>query len=233
MLPDFLHTLVSKALSYYLVVASGSIGLFDAMHVKNGIWPSHWPLWTQVALGLEVAEFGFYWAHRVSHEWPLMWRFHAIHHSVHRLWFFNTGRFHIGDTLRSMFFGLPLLFIAGAPEIIFTWVSAITAIIGLLTHCNIEMHTRWLDWLFNSPNLHRWHHSRDLREGNTNYGENLMLWDIAFNTFFDDKRRRPPIDIGIPDPMPKDYWGQVLAPFLWIKLQQQAKQGSLSPSRLL
>jgi len=41
-----------------------------------------------------LAEFGFFWAHRLADEWPLLWRFHAIHHSVTRLWFVNTGRFH-------------------------------------------------------------------------------------------------------------------------------------------
>jgi ornithine lipid hydroxylase len=224
MLPDLLHTLLSKLFAYYLVVAGGSLGLFEALTVSQPIWPQHWPLWAQVSLGLVVAEFGFYWAHRFSHEWKWLWPFHAVHHSVRRLWFFNTGRFHMVDTLRSMIFGLPLLFIAGAPEAIFTWVSAITAIIGLLTHCNIDMRTRGMHWVFNTPSLHRWHHSRDLREGNSNYGENLMLWDLIFGTYFDDTRR-PPVDIGIAEFMPRSYLGQVFGPFRWRSLQAQAQAG--------
>lgn len=226
MLPDLLHTLLSKLFAYYLVVAGGSLGLFDALRVSTPLWPQQWPLWTQACLGLVVAEFGFYWAHRFSHEWKWLWPFHAVHHSVRRLWFFNTGRFHIVDTLRSMVFGLPLLFVLGAPEIIFTWVSAITAIIGLLTHCNIDMRTRWLHRVFNTPALHRWHHSRDLREGNRNYGENLLLWDVLFGTFF-DAPRRPPVDIGIGEFMPRRYVGQVLAPFRWRRLQADADAGLL------
>jgi sterol desaturase/sphingolipid hydroxylase (fatty acid hydroxylase superfamily) len=226
MLPDLLHTLLSKLFAYYLVVAGGSLGLFDALRVSQPLWPGHWPLWLQICLGLVVAEFGFYWAHRFSHEWKWLWPFHAVHHSVRRLWFFNTGRFHIVDTLRSMVFGLPLLFVLGAPEIIFTWVSAVTAVIGLLTHCNIDMRTRWLHCVFNTPALHRWHHSRDLREGNSNYGENLMLWDVLFGTYF-DASRRPPADIGIAEFMPRHYLGQVFAPFRWRRLQADADAGLL------
>jgi len=46
-----------------------------------------------------------------------------------------------------------------------------------------------LNYLFNTPGLHRWHHSRDQREGNKNYGENLMIWDLIFRTYFDAARR--------------------------------------------
>ena len=39
----------------------------------------------QVALGLVIAEFGLYMAHRLAHEHLSLWRFHALHHSVERL----------------------------------------------------------------------------------------------------------------------------------------------------
>ncbi|MCU0230151.1 MAG: sterol desaturase family protein [Acidobacteria bacterium] len=210
--PDFAHTALSKSFAYALVVFGGSAGLFQAWRGTAGLWPAGWPLAFQVLLGLAIAEFGFYWGHRLAHEWPFLWRFHAIHHSVTRLWFFNTGRFHIGDTQRAMLFGLPLLFASGAPEIVFTWVSAITAFVGLLTHCNVTMRTGWLHRVFVTPGLHRWHHSRDPREGNRNYGENLSLWDQLFGTYFDPPAR-PPRDIGIDEAMPAGFLGQLAAPF--------------------
>lgn len=212
--PDFLHTIFSKLFAYYVTVSVASLGLLDLFKVWDHFWPNNWPLFFQVCLGLVIAEFGFYWAHRISHVWPPMWRFHSVHHSVTRLWFFNTGRFHLGDTLRSMVFSLPLMFMLGAPQIIFTWVGAVTAIIGLLTHCNIEMDNRYISWLFNTPNLHRWHHSKNAVEGNTNYGENLMLWDWVFGSYYNTSKR-PPAEIGIKEQIPSHYLGQVIAPFKW------------------
>jgi ornithine lipid hydroxylase len=233
MWPDALHTLLSKSLAYYLVVAGASLGLLATAAPEATLWPDALPLWLQVVLGLVVAEFGFYWAHRVSHEWSLLWPFHAVHHSVRRLWFFNTGRFHLMDTFRSMAFGLPLLFLLGAPEVIFTWVSGITAFIGLLTHCNIDFRTRGLHWLFNTPTLHRWHHSTNPVEGNTNYGENLMLWDLVFRSYLDPADRSPPRVIGIAEYMPRDYWGQVWMPFCWARIQAGFRSGAIDPQRAL
>ena len=46
----------------------------------------------------------------------------------------------------------------------------------------------WLNFVFNTPGLHRWHHSMDLREGNKNYGENLVCWDLLFGTFANPER---------------------------------------------
>jgi sterol desaturase/sphingolipid hydroxylase (fatty acid hydroxylase superfamily) len=41
-----------------------------------------WPIWLRVAASFVVGDIGFYWGHRWSHELPLLWRFHAIHHSA-------------------------------------------------------------------------------------------------------------------------------------------------------
>jgi sterol desaturase/sphingolipid hydroxylase (fatty acid hydroxylase superfamily) len=117
----------------------------------------------------------------------------------------------------------PLLVFAGAPGDIIIWVSAITAFIGILTHCNVRMQFGWLNYIFNTPGLHRWHHSMDLREGNKNYGENLVLWDLIFGTYFDDARRRPPAKIGISEAMPATFWGQLIAPFVWRRFQAEPR----------
>ena len=227
MLPDLLHTLLTKGLAQLLAVVSVVFGVDLAVgdQAAGAYWPTSWHIILQVLLGLLIAEFGLYWAHRFAHEWAWLWPFHAVHHSATRLWFFNTGRFHFVDTVKSMLLGLPLLYIAGAPGVIFFWVSVMTAFIGILTHCNIEMRFGLLNYIFNTPGLHRWHHSMDLREGNKNYGENLILWDLLFGTFF-DAERRPPAVIGIQEALPQSWTGQLVAPFIWRKFQQQNPGGS-------
>lgn len=226
--PDLVHTAFTKSFVQLLVVSLTWLGLATVVGGEQGtgIWPNHWPMFFQVVLGLVVAEFGLYWAHRIAHEWMPLWWFHAVHHSSKKLWFFNTGRFHIIDTLKSMIFSAPLLALAGAPKDVVLWFGSITAYIGFLTHANIRVRCGWLNYVFNTPTLHRWHHSMDLREGNKNYGENLMLWDLVFGTYYDDTTRRPPADIGIKSAMPKSFWGQVIEPFRWNKFQASAKSGA-------
>jgi sterol desaturase/sphingolipid hydroxylase (fatty acid hydroxylase superfamily) len=91
-------------------------------------------------------------------------------------------------------------------------VGAVTAVTGLLTHCNIEMRTGWLDRVFSTPALHRWHHSKVLAEGNRNYGENIVLWDQLFGTWFNPPRR-PPADIGIDGRVATRFLAQLVQPF--------------------
>ncbi len=214
LLPDLAHTLFNKGVVQVIVFVATVTGLAAYGGSKGlQVWPEQWPVPVQVVLALAVAEFGLYWKHRIAHEWLVFWPYHAVHHSSPRLWFFNTGRFHFVDTVTGLMFGLPLLFLLGAPELMFLWVAAITAFIGMLTHCNVEMRFGFLSLIFNTPELHRWHHSRRLRESNANYGENLMLWDLLFGSYF-RADRRPPANIGISHPIPRNFTGQLKAPFL-------------------
>lgn len=212
-LPDIAHTLLNKSAVQILIVAVAIMGTTEAIHPSAASWwPSGWPLVFQIVLGLVIAEFGLYWAHRLGHEVPILWRFHAVHHSVTRLWVVNTGRFHFVDTIKAALFGLGPALLIGMPDNVIVWNTAITAYVGLLTHCNIEMRFGWLNHVFNTPALHRWHHSKVLEEGDRNYGENLMIWDLVFGTYF-NADRRPPVHIGIRDTMPASFAGQLAYPF--------------------
>ena len=213
MAPDLAHTVLSKGIAQVIVTVIVFMGIAEWLKPAGGpLWPETWPLLAQIALGLVVVEAGLYWKHRLAHEWPWLWRFHAVHHSVTRLWFFNTGRFHVVDTVTGLLVGIPVLLLLGAPQPVLLMVSAVTAVVGMLTHCNIEMRCGPLNYIFNTPELHRWHHSKVLSEGNRNYGENLMLFDMLFGTYINPPRR-PPADIGIENPMPENFLGQLKIPF--------------------
>ncbi len=222
-LADIAHTLTTKGTVHTLFVFAGVIGLSEVFRpvTEQGygifgpdLWPRSWPMGFQVAFAAVIAEFMCYWSHRTAHEIPVLWRFHAVHHSVTRLWFVNTGRFHFMDSLYRVLMGMIPLALLGAPMEVLQWMSAVTAFIGMLTHCNVEMRFGWLSYVFNTPGLHRWHHSRDLSEGNTNYGENIVLWDMIFGTYINPKDRRPPANIGINEFMPAKFTHQLLWPFL-------------------
>jgi sterol desaturase/sphingolipid hydroxylase (fatty acid hydroxylase superfamily) len=187
-------------------------------NTPRSFWPSELPLAVQVLLAMVISEFGLYWAHRLEHTWGFLWRFHSVHHSVEKLWFFNTGRFHFVDTFCSLLFSIPLLFLLCVPGDVFIYFSSITAFIGLLAHCNIEMHCGIFNYIFNTPNVHRWHHSRKIEEGNNNYGENLLLFDMIFGTFYYPRDRHVG-PLGIKEYMPKAFLAQLAAPFRWHKTQ--------------
>lgn len=224
---DIGHTALSTGAVQGMLAFSAMIAVLFGVESMGGpgrgLWPYAWPLACQILLGLIVLEFALYWAHRLAHEWLPLWHFHAVHHSVTRLWAVNNGRFHFVDAAKSVLPGIVLLLLLGVPADVLTWLSALGAYIGILTHCNVAMRFGPISAVFNTPELHRWHHSKDLREGNKNYGESLMIWDWAFGTWF-NAERRPSSDIGVPDAIPEGFWGQIVWPF---RKLHSARQGRL------
>lgn len=212
------HTLLSKGAVQVFAAIGASLPMGIASIVQPltepqfDLWPQHAPMVLQVVLGLIVAEFGLYAAHRIAHENLFLWRFHALHHSVSRLWVVNTGRFHFIDSGFKIALSQIPLYLVGAPLPVFLWIGAVTAFVGLLTHCNIAVNTGVLDYIFSTPRLHRWHHSKVIAEGNTNYGENLVLWDQIFGTYFNPPRE-PSTDIGITGRVSPHFIGQLVQPF--------------------
>jgi sterol desaturase/sphingolipid hydroxylase (fatty acid hydroxylase superfamily) len=190
------------------------------------LWPSSWPLLAQLPLALVVAELFQYWSHRLSHEWAPFWRLHATHHSAPRLYFLNAARFHPLDIVIDTTAGLIPLVALGCPAPVQALFALFTAVFGYLQHANVRVALGPLNYLFSMAELHRWHHAKDLREANTNYGSNLILWDLMFGTFFWPRDREPPEDIGIPNlaAFPKNYWAQLASPFRWRAIEAASER---------
>ena len=60
-----------------------------------------------------VGETAYYWAHRLSHQIPFLWRFHAIHHSAEQLDFLVNTRMHPVDLVWSRMIMLTPIFALG------------------------------------------------------------------------------------------------------------------------
>ena len=78
----------------------------------EGLWPHHWPTWIQMLFMMFIADFFRYWLHRAAHQWILLWRVHAVHHSVQKLYWVNVGRFHpIDKSLQFIVEIMPFIFL--------------------------------------------------------------------------------------------------------------------------
>ncbi|MEX0829436.1 MAG: sterol desaturase family protein [Nitrospirales bacterium] len=71
--------------------------LSQAFHAQDpivqGWWPAPWPFPLQVPV-MMAADGVRYRVHRWAHEWEPLWRFHALHHFPHKLYWLNVGRVH-------------------------------------------------------------------------------------------------------------------------------------------
>ena len=107
---------------------------------------------------------------------------------------------------------IPFIVLQVNPEVLALYF-VFNGINGMMQHANIDVHLGPLNWIFSSTELHRWHHSKEISESNTNYGNNLIIWDVIFGTRFlpeGDMQK----EVGLlEDDYPRNYWSQFLQPF--------------------
>jgi sterol desaturase/sphingolipid hydroxylase (fatty acid hydroxylase superfamily) len=195
--------------------------------IGRGIWPSHWNPVIQVFALLAIRDFFRYWYHRWMHENEIMWRWHAVHHSSQRLYWFNGIRSHpIEGMVSSVLWAIPLAFVQAPVEVVFV-TGLLGRVIGRFQHTNMDLRLGPLDYIFSSPKNHRYHHAKDARIGNSNYGGDVIIWDILFGTFYLPAGQEPSDDIGIGglENYPKSWAGLMLAPFTYGRLKREAANG--------
>ncbi|RLU03330.1 MAG: sterol desaturase family protein [Ketobacter sp.] len=193
--------------------------LFLAMGLPQNyrLIPDSTPLWAETILVLLIIELAKYGFHRLGHEHPKWWPLHSVHHSVKRMHLLNGFRIHPLYHFCTFLLGVVPCYLIGASAEALILNSVILAIGGSIQHCNIKLRYGWLNYIFNTNELHRWHHSKNISEGNTNYGAVLIVYDVLFGTHY----YRPdasPVELGISNeeqyPM-NNYWKQLLIPFRW------------------
>ena len=195
------------AAAYYALISAESLGW------TLDLWPDSWHMLLQVSLMVLIADFFRYWLHRLMHESPQLWKFHAVHHSPKKLYWLNVGRFHpIDKALQFLFDALPFI-ILGVHEDVLALYFVFYSINGFFQHCNIQLQLGPLNYLISGPQLHRWHHSRLSEEANSNYGNNIIVWDLVFGTYFFPKSRQVE-ELGLLNrDYPLDFLSQMQTPF--------------------
>lgn len=156
------------------------------------------PVWVTLLLVI-ASDFAVYWVHRVHHEHPTLWPFHAVHHSAEVMTPVTVYRKHpiydlISSAVKGALLGLTqgLLLSFFVSEISLSLILGANAFYFLFNALTANLrHTHvWLSFgpvmehIFISPAQHQVHHSSELRHYNKNYGEVLAIWDWLFGTLY-------------------------------------------------
>ncbi len=203
---DFGDDLVSTVVLFGLVVpfvkyiapicVISMYGLMPA-DMTLEIFPTDLNFASQLVIALLIIEFGRYWVHRWHHSIGFLWWLHALHHSSERLYSINNFRFHPLNYVFNFLLSTFPLMIVGVPSEVLLGYLAISQPIIMLQHANIDLRSGFLNYVFNTNELHRWHHSVLPSEANKNYGGALIIWDIVFGTFMYQKNENSPKRIGL------------------------------------
>lgn len=216
----FINSLVPKlALIAPLSLLAGVVHHYAPVGLYT--WAGGLPYALRLAAALVAGEIGAYWGHRWSHEIPLLWRFHAVHHSAEEVdWLVNTHA-HPVDMIFTRLCGLIPMYVLGLAQPMATRVDLVPVLVtiagtlwGFFIHANVSWRFGPLEWLVSSPAFHHWHHTNDGPAViNKNYSAMLPWLDRCFGTFY-LPRAAWPEKYGTVTPVTPTLAGQLLGPFL-------------------
>ena len=179
-----------------------------------------------------VLDLSFYVAHRSMHTVGLFWRFHSVHHSDPAVDVTTTLRQHPGESLIRFAFIAAFAVPLGASAGQLALYRVLQALSGLAEHANFRVPLavdRALALVFSWPNMHKVHHSRDVRFTDTNFGNIVSWWDRLFGTFT-PSRCGVSVEYGLDgldDPRSQTITGLLLMPW-----QLDGRTRAPRPSRL-
>ncbi|MFM0484571.1 sterol desaturase family protein [Paraburkholderia strydomiana] len=164
--------------------------------------------WLSFAMLFVAQDLLYYVFHRCSHRVRWLWAAHVVHHSSARMNFSTAFRQSLMYPVAGMWlFWIPLAVLGFPPK-------QIVAIVLINLGFQFFVHTQaigkfgsktgsklgWLEYVFNTPSIHRVHHARNDRYIDRNYAGVLVVWDRLFGSYVDEDPREPPV-YGIVEPL--------------------------------
>ncbi|MEE6140362.1 sterol desaturase family protein [Mycobacterium sp. 050128] len=210
---DRLHVAVNEAL---ILASVGAIPLVAAIVPAPQLWPHNWPFLLQVLAAILIADLGITVAHLASHKIGVLWRFHAVHHSITRFYGLNGLMKHPLHQTVEMAVGVAPLILIGLPVDVASVLALAVAIQLLLQHSNADYRIGPAKYVLALNEGHRFHHLKWAGVGDVNFGLFTLAWDHLMGTFsYDRTRRFDSTQLGMaakPD-YPSSYLHQMIYPF--------------------
>ena len=168
--PDFWHD------SRYFIFNHLVIGIFLFISVRAvpelfswtinaGLqqWFRSLPGVVQFVAVLVTADLMEYATHRAMHEVPMLWRFHAVHHSVEQMDWMAGSRLHFLEPVVTRTAVMLPAFVLGASDTPLLCYIVWAGFQAGLVHSNFGLNFGPLKYLVATPLFHHWHHGSDRR----------------------------------------------------------------------
>ena len=140
----------------------------------------------EVIIAVLVLDAAIYFQHVMFHAVPLLWRLHRVHHADPDFDVTTGARFHPVEIILSMLIKFAVIIFLGPAVIAVIIFEILLNTTSMFNHGNIFIPLnidRYLRLAVVTPDMHRVHHSTDIRETNSNFGFNLPWWDRLFGTY--------------------------------------------------
>ncbi len=212
---------------FYFLVGSLLVQIFSFLSMSPSMFilenTSSWasfrqavadqPIVLQVLEIMLLTDFVQYWFHRLFHEVPFLWRFHAVHHSTTKMDWLASSRMHVFEIIGLRAMTIIPMFTLGFNQQSLSVYILIVLIYASYIHSNVRFNIEWLKPLLVTPRFHHWHHGIEKEAINVNYAIHFSWLDKLFGTYYMPPHQWPK-GYGVGgNPVPNGYWKQFLYPF--------------------
>ena len=154
-----------------------------------------------------------YATHRAFHRIPLLWRFHAIHHSIETMDWVAGSRSHYVDILLTRGLILVPMTIVGFSQAALAGYLVFVSFHATFCHTDFRPRTIWLERYFVTVRYHHWHHAAQPEAVDVNFAIHLPFIDRVFGTQYLPKDAWPARYGLVGGAVPRGFFRQLLAPF--------------------
>ena len=207
----FWYTIFEGALLGFIISA-----LIMQIDARSGASRLHllasWPVAAQLTLFWVMHDLYIYWFHRLQHSNRFLWRVHEAHHSGKDVDWLSGSRSHSLEILINQTIEYAPITLLGAHPDVAVLKGMLDATWGMFIHSNIAVRMGWLQYVFNGPEMHRWHHSADSDRA-VNFATKIAAWDWLFGTAYRPARGPKTYGLWGDPPFPRGYFAQHLWAF--------------------
>lgn len=145
-----------------------------------------------------LADFAYYWDHRLMHRIGLGWATHTVHHSSPHFNMSVAYRFGPLDAVIPILFSIPLVMLGFNPWLLLAAELFVQTYQAILHTEVIGKLPKFIEYVFNTPSHHRVHHGVNRQYWDKNYGGIFIIWDRLFGTF---EEEREEVKYGVSEPI--------------------------------
>ena len=215
---DLNHFLLNHLLlGFVLLVSNTFVSDYFGWAVDHEVqaWVQDMPFVVQVVVVLLAADLVQYIFHRAYHEVPILWRFHAVHHSAERMDWLAGSRQHIFEILLTRAMVLVPIFVLGFSKETLDAYVIIVGFQAVFNHANVHIKFGFLKYIFVTPQFHHWHHASDDAALDRNYAVHFAFLDHLFGTAVQSEDEWPEEYGVVGNYVPNGLVRQQIFPFTW------------------
>jgi sterol desaturase/sphingolipid hydroxylase (fatty acid hydroxylase superfamily) len=185
--------LINLAMTVMVVAVGGLVVRQSALVVSHWAATRHLgllhmlplPGWLQAILGFLCLDWTFYHWHKINHKYPLLWRFHNVHHIDPDMDVSTSFRFHWGEILYSTLFRILQVGVFGITLPTYVIYEIFFQLCTMFHHSNLRLPLpleKALNHVFVTPRMHGVHHSIVPSENYSNFSVVFRWWDFLHKT---------------------------------------------------